>query len=259
MKNTLTFLGTGGSSGVPLVGCSCAVCTSNNPANKRFRPSALLQVDNKKFLIDAGPDFRMQALERGITKLDGVLFTHAHHDHTAGIDDLKPICFKRDTPLPILLSPQTANEIQMRFSYIFTPINPAENTLPRFHIQLLTEDSGEVIFENTKFHYMTYSQPGMSVNGYRFGNMAYLSDIRHYPPSIFTSLKGVEILIVGALRYTHSPFHFTIDEAIDFASQVDPSQVWFTHLSHELEHDQTNANLPSHIRLAYDGLEIEIG
>lgn len=255
MKGKLVFLGTGGSVGVPVIGCSCAVCCSTDPANKRLRPSVLLRIDQRQFLIDAGPDFRTQALRAGITHLDGLLLTHAHHDHTAGMDDLRPIYFRRQSPLPILLSKETAQDVRMRYYYLFESHD--KHFPPHFKLQLLNNQTGSTLFEDLPIQYVTYTQNEMLVNGYRIGNLAYLSDIRHFPPSIFEDLKGVKWLIISALRYTPSPLHFSVDEAIDFANQLKAERVWLTHLSHDLDHQQVNAYLPAHIRLAYDGLEID--
>lgn len=255
MKGKLIFLGTGGSVGVPLIGCSCEVCLSTDPLNNRLRSSVLLCIENRQFLIDAGPDFRMQALKFGITELDGLLFTHAHHDHIAGIDDLRPIYYPRQTPLPLLLSAETAQDLHTRYDYLLQSQN--EQSQPRFHLQILPGQSGSIIFENLPVQYVTYTQGNMPVNGYRIGNLAYLSDIRHFSPSIFDHLQGVKYLIISALRYTPSPLHFSVDEAIDFARKLKAEHVWLTHISHDLEHHHTNAYLPEHIRLAYDGLEID--
>lgn len=253
MKGKLTFLGTGGSLGVPVVGCACCVCSSSDPLNHRMRSSALIQAGGRQFLIDSGPDFRSQALKFGISRLDGILLTHAHHDHVGGIDDLRPIYYKRESPLPILLSEETAKELCRRFHYIFAD----GKDFLGLRLDLLSGSEGTFLFENFPVQFVSYSQGGMKVNGYRFGSLAYLSDIRQFSPSIFEHLKGVRDLIVSALRFTPSPLHFSVDEAIDFARQADAAQVWLTHVSHDLEHHQTNAYLPSHVRLAYDGLEID--
>lgn len=254
----LQFLGTGGSLGIPLIGCSCAVCHSNDPHNQRLRPSVLLKLGHRKFLVDAGPDFRTQALRYGISHLDGLLLTHAHHDHTAGLDDLRPICYTKRTPLPVLLSPETAKDIQERFHYLFQSDQQNEICKPRFDLQILSDASGEVVFEGVTIQYLSYTQAGMLVNGYRFGNAAYISDIRSFSPDIFEHLRGVKTLIISALRYIPSPLHFSVDEAIDFAKRLEVEKVWLTHISHELEHAQTNAYLPATMHLAYDGLEIEV-
>lgn len=254
MKGKLTFLGTGGSVGVPMIGCPCEVCHSKDPLNQRMRPSALLQIGQRQFLIDAGPDFRMQALKHGIAQLDGLLLTHAHHDHIAGIDDLRPIYYRRHSPLPVLLSAETAQDLHTRYYYLFQ--SNQENFISRLQLHILPDQAGSVIFENLPIQYVSYTQGSMLVNGYRIGDLAYLSDIHHFFPSIFEHLKGVKYLIISALRYTPSLLHFSVDEAIDFAKQLKAEKVWLTHLSHDLEHHQTNAYLPDHIRLAYDGLEI---
>lgn len=251
-KGHLLFLGTGASLGVPVVGCECKVCQSDIALNKRLRPSAILNVKSKQFLIDAGPDLRMQALKYHIHTLDGVLLTHAHHDHTAGLDDLKVFSYKNQRPLPILLSAETQKEILERYSYLFSNLPNS-----RFALHVLPSQlEGQIEFEEILITYVSYTQPNMSVKGFRIGNLAYLSDIKEFPDSIFYYLEGVENLIVGALRYTPSPFHFSIDEAIDFIRQSGSKRAWLTHLSHELDHEKTSAYLPSNIELAYDGLQI---
>lgn len=253
MKGKLTFLGTGGSVGVPIIGCDCPVCLSGSNFNHRLRSSVLVSYQHKKFLIDAGPDFREQALRQKISKLDGVIFTHAHYDHTAGFDDLRPIYYHREAPFPVLLSKETAADIKKRFFYIFQSPQSEEC----INLKLLPDEVGEVNFEGVLVRYVAYKQGEMKVNGFRFGNLAYLTDIRHFTPEIWNSLKGVSHLIISALRFVPTPLHFSVDEAIDFADKVGAEKVWLTHLSHDLDYLQTNAYLPHYVRLAYDGLEIE--
>lgn len=258
MKGKLLFLGTGGSMGVPVIGCGCEVCHSKNPFNKRLRPSVLVKVDHKVFLIDAGPDYRTQALQFGITALDGVLFTHAHHDHTAGVDDLKVYSFRMQRPLPSLMSLETAKDLKVRYYYIFNREPVYDKSTMRMEMHILNGERGEVEFEGIKISYLSYEQGGMQVNGYRIGSLAYLSDISRFPPSIFEDLKGVKTLILSALRFTPSPLHFTVDDAVDFSEKSGASRTFLTHISHDLDHDKTNAYLPPNIRMAYDGLEIDI-
>lgn len=243
--------------GVPVIGCSCAVCQSTSPFNNRTRPSALITIQNKVFLIDAGPDFRQQALRFHIHHIDGILISHAHHDHTAGLDDLRPLYYKCQTPLPALLSKATADDIRERYYYIFKTGHSYDKYAARIDLHLLPDLEGEVIFQGIPIQYMTYEQGGMQVNGFRFGNLAYLTDLRHFPPTIFKHLEGVKVLVISALRFTPSPLHFSIDEAVEFAQKAGAQQTWLTHLSHELDYEKTNAYLPPSIRLAYDGLEIE--
>lgn len=257
VQGKLLFLGTGGSMGIPVMGCECDVCLSDLPENKRFRPSALLKVDQKWFLLDAGPELRLQALKFGVNHLDGVLFTHSHHDHTAGIDDLRAFSFRNKKQLPALLSKETAIDLKTRYHYLFNENISAERISTRIKMHILESTRGEVVFEDIPIRYVTYEQAGMQVNGFMIGNVAYFSDIRLYPESIFEDLKGVKTLILSALRYTNSPCHFSVDEAVDFAKKAGVEKTWLTHISHDLDHEKTNAYLPPHVRMAYDGLEID--
>jgi phosphoribosyl 1,2-cyclic phosphate phosphodiesterase len=258
MNGKMLLLGTGASMGVPVMGCDCPVCLSTLPENKRFRPSAVLRMDQKQFLIDAGPELRVQALKYGIDHLDGVLFTHSHHDHTAGIDDLRAFAFKNKKQLPALLSRETAEDLKIRYHYLFNENLPPSGLATKIQMQLLESTRGEVVFEGLPIRYVTYEQTGMSVNGFIIGTMAYFSDICHYPDTIFEDLKGVKTLIVSALRYTSSQAHFTVDEAVDFAERSGIEKTWLTHISHDLDHEKTNAYLPPSVRMAYDGLQIDL-
>ena len=252
---TFTFLGSGGSMGVPVIGCECSVCTSMNPKNKRMRPSGLLSIGEKRFLLDCGPDFHQQALQFKIHALDGIIFTHSHNDHTIGIDELRIYQIRSRKPLPCLLSVETARDLSVRFDYMFNK-NPSPHKLvSRFDIQCLESDRGWVDFQGLRIKYCSFLQSGMIVNGYRFGNFAYISDIREYSETIFEDLQDVEILVLSALRYAPSPLHLSIDEAVEFAQRTGSKQTYLTHLAHELEYEQVNSYLPENIRLAYDGLE----
>lgn len=252
MSNTFLFLGTGGSLGVPIVGCDCPICHSTSSYNNRLRSSALVKIDGKQLLIDAGPDFRQQALRYHIEMIDGLLLTHAHHDHIAGVDDLRPIYYRRKEPLPILLSEDTAQDIIRRYYYLME----SEDPIKKIHFHLLPALEGEIVFEEIAIGYMSYHQGHTRVNGFRFGDLAYVSDIRSYPESIFEQLRGIKTLIISALRFTPSQLHLSVDEAVAFAERSGASQTWLTHISHELDHDKTNSYLPGHIKMAYDGLEI---
>lgn len=252
LTGTLRLLGTSASAGVPVIGCRCDVCTSSNPYNRRQRSAALLTINKKNFLIDSGPDVRMQALRWEINSLDGVLFTHAHQDHTAGIDDLRIYYIRSQKSLPCLLSQATLDDIATRFSYLFTP---SLNT--RLEFLTLPDERGSILFEGLLIRYFTFQQLSMPVNGYRFGDLAYVSDIRDYPETIFEDLKGVRTLVISALRYTPSPMHLTVDEAVAFAERVGAQHTYLTHLSHDLEHEKTNAYLPQNVRMGYDGMIID--
>jgi phosphoribosyl 1,2-cyclic phosphate phosphodiesterase len=251
------FLGTGGSMGIPVIACTCAVCISPDPKNHRLRPSALLTIGSQRILIDAGPDFRTQALSIPLKNLDGIIFTHAHHDHTAGIDDLRIFSMRHGTAMPCLLSPDTARDLVQRFYYMFDKSNPYSPSMAKLVFHFMDKDRGDVLFQDLPIKYFTYQQGGMQVNGLRIGSLAYVSDIRDYPKTIFDDLAGVETLILSALRFSPSPMHFSIDEALDFAKKVGAEKTWLTHIAHELDHDKTNAYLPDNVRLAYDGLKLD--
>lgn len=257
MKNKLIFLGTGASLGVPLLGCPCEVCQSKDPKNKRTRPSVLIKTEGKTFVIDTGPDFRQQALRHHIYDVDGILYTHAHNDHTCGIDELRAIHYRRQKSIPVLLSNETAEDISSRYYYFFqTKMEPQKRIMD---FQLLPAKAGTVEFAGMKIQYMSYKQCGMLVQGYRFGTLAYLSDIRDYEESIFSHLVGVKTLIISALRFTHSNMHLTVDEAVDFSKKINAEHTYITHISHDLEHEKTNSYLPENVKLAYDGQEIDFG
>ncbi len=238
--------------GIPAIGCKCSVCKSDSLFNKRSRPSGLLKIGKKQFLIDAGPDFRAQALHFGIERLDGVLITHTHFDHVAGFDDLRALYFLHHQMVNCLLSEESFNEFKIRFHYLF---NDSKCKWAKFKI--LEKDFGSVEFEGVKFDVMSYFQAGMKVTGFRIDNFAYVSDIRTYDEAVIKALKGVDILILSALRYTASEVHFSIDEAISFARQIGAKKTFFTHIAHDLDHEKANHQLPEDIRLSYDGFEIQ--
>lgn len=256
MHGTFLFLGTGGSAGVPIIGCKCAVCTSSSPLNKRARPSALIKLGKKSFLVDSGPDFRIQALHYGIDTLTGVILTHTHYDHVGGLDELRVFYFMQHLRLPVLASIETYEELRTRFHYLFKT-KQADGTLQsQFDFQILGDDFGTTHFQGIKVQYVSYFQASMKVNGYRLGNLAYISDIREYEEKVVEALQGIETLVISALRYTASEVHFSIEEALEFSQKVGAKKIFFTHISHELDHEETNQKLPENVRLAHDGLEI---
>ncbi|MEI8366181.1 MAG: MBL fold metallo-hydrolase [Parachlamydiaceae bacterium] len=255
-EGQLLFLGTGGSMGVPVIGCSCDVCTSPSHYNKRRRSSVLLTVADQRLLVDCGPDFRDQALTFGIKELDGVILTHAHNDHIAGIDDLKVYCLHSGRPLPCLLSPETEKDLRIRYGYLFEEREPYAGMMTRFGMQQLERKRGNVVFQGVYISYFSYQQLQMRVDGYRLGDIAYVSDIKDYSPTILEDLKGVRTLVLSALRFKPSPMHFTVDEAVEFSRQVGAEKTWLMHVAHEMDHAAANAYLPKNVRLAYDGLQI---
>lgn len=243
--------------GTPVIGCHCAVCSSDNSRNKRFRSSALVTINEQVLLIDCGPDFRQQALSYAIDKIDGMILTHAHNDHTAGIDELRVFCLRSGQPLPCLLSQDTLNDLKVRFRYLFEEKEPYAGLLTRFGVQEFERDRGEVIFQGVRVRYFSYEQLGMRVDGLRFGDLAYVSDIKEYPETIFEDLKGVKTLILSALRFDQTKMHFSIDDAIAFSRKAGVEKTWLMHISHDLDYDIGNDYLPDNIEIAYDGLQVE--
>lgn len=253
MQGQFLFLGTGGSMGVPEIGCHCKVCNSNSSYNKRLRSSGLLKVGGKKLLIDAGPDFREQALKFHIDRLDGVLITHPHFDHVGGLDDLRIYYFLQKSAIPCLLSQDSLDDIKLRFHYMFRPIQPGRSISAQIDFQVLEKDFGNVVFQEIPFQYMSYFQTNMKVTGFRIGSFAYVSDIREYTQELLDYLKGVKILILSALRHVPTMMHFSVEEAVDFSKKVGAEMTYLTHIAHDLDYETTNAMLPSDVRLSYDG------
>ncbi len=257
MQVRLQFLGTGASMGVPIIGCNCEVCTSTSAYNKRFRSSALLTIGTKKFLLDVGPDFRMQALRNGITSLDGIFLTHLHFDHIGGIDDLRIFYFRSKAKIPCVLSKETYAELQMRYYYLLHPMVDDFPVSAQVDFRILENDFGKIDFEGISLRYVTFFQKETKVTGFIFGKLAYISDIREYTDELIRALEGIDTLVISALRPLPTSMHFSIDEAIHFAQKVGARRTYFTHISHEIEHKKISQTLPPDIHLAYDGLEIE--
>lgn len=253
MQGKLLFLGTGSSMGIPMIGCPCGVCHSQNILNQRLRPSVLIDVQNKRILIDIGPDFRIQALKYGINHLDGVILTHTHFDHIAGLDELRTFYILNRQSIPVLLSSDSFSDLKQRYPYLFRQKSWGTSLSAQLTFHLLENERGNINFLDHRIGYMTYEQGGMKVNGYRFGNLAYISDIKNYSESLLEDLYGVEILIISG---QHSPMHLSIEEGMQLSQKVNPQKTYFTHISHESDHEEVNRLLPSGYALAYDGLTL---
>jgi phosphoribosyl 1,2-cyclic phosphate phosphodiesterase len=261
MEATLTFLGTGTSMGVPTLGCDCAVCISavspdGDARNRRTRPSIRLAYNGHTVLIDTGPDFHAQAIREGIRRVDAVLYTHGHADHIMGFDDLRPLSFHIKGNLPVYADEATANNIERIFEYTFRK-EDRYPTSARVHIHRIdpTPGAGVELF-GACFRRVPVTHGRQEITGYRFGSAAYLTDMSDIPDVSLPLLQDLDVLILDALRHDPHPSHSHLEKSIAVVEQLKPKRAFFTHMSHDLDHDATNAKLPPHIRLAYDGQQI---
>jgi phosphoribosyl 1,2-cyclic phosphate phosphodiesterase len=251
----VTFLGTGTSQGVPVIGCDCQVCTSADFRDKRLRSSLHIQHQQLSLVIDAGPDFRQQILRQGITSLHALLLTHAHRDHTAGIDDVRAFNFKQNITMPVYGSAPTLQQLQQDFAYIFGPDNYPG--LPRLQLhevqnQPFTINSLEIV-PLPVLHYR------LPVLGFRIGNLAYITDANHIPEETLQRLQGLQCLVLNALQREPHISHFSLDEAIRMAQIIGARKTYFTHISHKLGlHREVEKELPQGIELAWDGLQFTL-
>lgn len=266
MQATLTFLGTGTSMGIPTLGCECEVCCSAAPAapgaqpssphNRRTRPSVLISWDAHNIAIDTGPDFHAQAIREGIRRLDAVFYTHGHADHVLGMDDLRPLSFHNQPALPLYADDATASTLERVFDYTFrnerrypTSARVAlhrVSSAPGAHVEIFGAD----------FERVPVTHGNDTITAWRFGSAAYLTDLNDIPAESLPLLRDLDVLILDALRRQPHPTHSTLENSIGLVEKIKPRRAFFTHMSHDLDHDATNAILPPHIRLAYDGLKL---
>jgi phosphoribosyl 1,2-cyclic phosphate phosphodiesterase len=256
MEATLTFLGTGTSMGVPTLGCNCAVCTSTDPRNRRTRPSILLEYNRHIVLVDTGPDFHAQALREGIRHVDAVLYTHGHADHVMGFDDLRPLSFRLPGNLPVYADDETAKSLERIFEYTFRK-EDRYPTSAQVEIHRIdpTPGSGIDIF-GACFRRVPVTHGRQEITGYRFGSTAYLTDMSDIPTESLPLLQNLDVLILDALQHEPHPSHSHLEKSVALVEQLKPRRAFFTHMGHALDHEATDATLPPHIRLAYDGLKI---
>lgn len=254
--------------GVPTLGCSCAVCTSPDPHDRRLRPSVMVRWHDRAaegpqrevdrvVIIDTGPDFREQALRQGLQRVDAVFYTHSHADHILGMDDLRPISFamnRESGPIPLYVTPETAAVLKRIYDYT---LSPNATYLNRARVRL------EPLHERTTVHGVEFlSIPVMhgelEIAGFRFGSAAYFTDVSAIPEPSFALLDGLDVLVLSALRHKPHPSHTTVEQAIGWARRIGARQTWFTHIAHDLGHEETNRALPQNIQLAYDGLSVPV-
>lgn len=251
----ITFLGTGTSQGIPVIGCGCVVCQSSDPKNKRLRVSVLIEVGDTTIVIDSGPDFRYQMLRAGVKDLDAILFTHEHKDHVAGLDDIRPFNYILKKHIDIYAAPRVQEALKREFAYIFSDVK--YHGLPLINLFTVADEpfnvKGTQVIPIDVMHYK------LPVKGYRIGDFTYITDAKTVDEESFEKIKGSKFLVINALQKEDHVSHFTLSEAITFAKKAMAEMTYFTHMSHNLGlHQDVEKELPANIRLAYDGLSFEL-
>jgi phosphoribosyl 1,2-cyclic phosphate phosphodiesterase len=254
----ITFLGTGTSQGVPVIGCKCDVCSSQDMRDRRTRSSIYVRSPECAFVIDTSTDFREQCLREGVGELDAVVYTHSHTDHIMGFDDLRPFCYGGRT-IPIYGSEETLRDLRRVFQFAFN----GENCFPGYIRPEAHVIDGSFTLGKTELTPLRVPHGRFIVNGYLFSRngerlAAYLSDCSGVPEPVIEAISGVRVLIIDALRHKPHPTHLTVVQAIEISRRVNARETWFTHMCHDLPHKTTNAALPENVRLAHDGLKLEL-
>ena len=254
----LILLGTGTSVGVPMIGCGCQVCQSEDPHNKRTRTSVVFGLPGGNLLIDTPPDLRSQLLREQIGVIDSVLFTHEHADHIFGLDDLRLFQFYLGHAVPLYCEQSVEQRIRSSFDYAFSSRVPTHaGATPQLEFHRIGTEPFEVL-GTTVIPIRLKHGPRFDVLGFRIGNIAYCTDTNEIPAESMALLEGLDLLILDALRWRSHVTHFSLDEAVEVARQLGPKQTLFTHLSHDLDHEETNRKLPGNMQLAYDGQRIPL-
>lgn len=253
----ITFLGTGTSQGVPVIGCHCAVCRSVDYRDKRLRVSVHVQTAGKSIIIDSGPDFRQQALRARIDHLDALVFTHEHKDHTAGMDDIRAYNFRQQQDMPVYAEPRVLDQLRREYAYIF-----AEHKypgVPQVKVHPILSDTDSFWVEGVEIQPIRAMHYKLPVLGFRIGGFTYLTDANHLSPESMERMRGSEVIVLNALRHEKHISHFTLQEAVDILTELAPARGYLTHISHQLgRHREVEAELPPFIRLAYDGLQVTL-
>jgi phosphoribosyl 1,2-cyclic phosphate phosphodiesterase len=250
----ITFLGTGTSQGIPMIASKDPVCLSNELKDKRLRSSILISWDDVTYVIDCWPDFRQQMLRENVTSINGVLFTHEHSDHTAGLDDLRPFCYQIGE-MPIYLNQRVLENLQQRFGYIFTKENRYPGA-PKVMPFIVDKDLFKI--DDVPVTPIEVMHGKLPILGYRVRDIAYLTDVKTIDKEEKKKLQNLDVLIVNALRIEAHPTHFNLEEALEFVEELQPKKTYFTHISHKLGfHEEVSKQLPKNVFLAFDGLKIE--
>lgn len=250
------FLGSGTSHGVPMIGCDCDVCRSPDPRDKRLRPSIFMQLDDGlRVLVDTTPDLRTQALRADIRHVDAILFTHSHADHVMGLDEVRRYNMLRRAPMPIYGDSNTLRELRRTFAYVFESNAPKGGGVPDLRLFPI---AGPFCLGRQEVQPVPIRHGPWDILGFRVGRFAYLTDCNGIPDTSLALLRGLDCLVLDALRHRPHPTHFTLAEAVEMAARIGAARTFFTHIAHELGHAATCAQLPAGMALAHDGLDVEI-
>jgi len=251
----ITFLGTGTSQGIPMIANNDSVCLSEDSRDKRLRSSIMISWGTATYIIDCGPDFRQQMLRENVQNINGVFFTHEHSDHTAGIDDLRPFTYKMGE-VPIYASQRVIENLKVRFEYIFATENRYAGA-PKLQENLIPKDS--FVLNGIEVTPIEVMHGKLPIHAYRFGNVAYITDLKTISNQERKKLENLDILIVNALRIDEHPTHLNLEEAIAFVKNINPKKAYFTHISHKLGfHAEIEKILPENVFLSYDGLSVTV-
>jgi phosphoribosyl 1,2-cyclic phosphate phosphodiesterase len=253
----ITVLGSGTSTGIPTIGCHCAVCTSPDPRDNRLRPSVMFSYGGRNVVIDTTPDFRAQMLRAKVKRLDAVLLTHAHADHILGLDDVRPFNFHQSGAIPLYGSADTLTAVRRVFPYIFSS-ESFESSKPKIETREVGDAPFDVLGVTVTPLKLRHGKH-FEVLGFRFGNAAYLTDHSEIPESTLEKLYGLDVLFLDALRYKPHPTHSTVERSLKHVAQLAPRTAYFTHICHDLSHERAESMLPPNVKLAFDGLEIDAG
>ena len=253
----LTFLGTGTSTGVPLIHCKCKVCRSTNPRNKRLRASVVVHTNGKTILIDPSIDLRQQALRAKLHHIDAVLVTHPHADHIGGVDELRSYNFVQKQTLPMYVHRWSEQELLHRFRYIFAPEKPIEGGgVASIDLHLLSDALADVEIQGVPVRVLPTRHGSEVCLGFRFGRLAYVTDCHWIPPETLAAMQGLEVLVLDCLRITPHSTHFNLDQALETVALLKPKKTFLTHLGHDFDDRKWKRKLPKGVFLAYDGLQV---